>query len=764
MRKNNHLIFLFLALILIVFWSKILFTDKIPFYRDIILQFYPWQNFANENIRNGNVPLWNPYITSGAPFLANLQSAVFYPLKIFFYVLPYTFALKLFIFVNIFLGGIFMFYLAKDFKLSNYASYLSGVVFMLNGYLITRVEFFSVLGASVWLPLIFLFVKKYLEKFKLKFVLLSGVFMSMTIFAGNLQVFFYNLLFLFFYTIWFSVSAKKNIFKNISMLTVACLVSVLISMVQLLPFVEYVLNSGRGEGLSFAVASHWSLHPKHLINFVLPYFFGNPAVSSYSSGSQFWVISFYIGIVPLLLVTVFSWIRRGKTTSFLFLLFLFFLVLSFGSHTPLFYLLYNYVLPFKLIRYPATAMYIVVFILVLLTAFSFNDIEKIVNKRKNVILINITLVLTITLFVFYLIAHSFTFNIEKVRLQIIQDSILLSLIFVGLFYVLLFFVINRKISPNVFKVSLISLASLDLIIFGVGLNPVVSEKYFFHTPEIAKFLNSDKDPFYRVFLTPRTTQLVNNVYFTEIIKENGVPYKESLADIKDLLYDNYNMIHDVHSADGYDPLMVKEQDRLTYLLKFQSSPKETRILDLLNVRYVLGFTELNEPSLEFIKNINNVLIYKNKNFLKRVFVVDKVIVVKSGKEAINLIKENKFNPDEEVILTEEVILANDAVKNTGKAEITDYGNEQVLIKVNAVSESMLVFLDTYFPGWKVYIDDKEDKIFKANYAFRAVHLKKGEHLVRFSYEPVSFKIGLLISLLTGTLIFVWIFKQNIWYI
>jgi len=64
----------------------------------------------------------------------------------------------------------------------------------------------------------------------------------------------------------------------------------------------------------------------------------------------------------------------------------------------------------------------------------------------------------------------------------------------------------------------------------------------------------------------------------------------------------------------------------------------------------------------------------------------------------------------------------------------------------------LVLSDTYYPGWEVYVDEKRDKIYKANYCFRAVALSKGKHKVKFAYNPLSFRIGLYVSLTTLLLI------------
>ena len=88
---------------------------------------------------------------------------------------------------------------------------------------------------------------------------------------------------------------------------------------------------------------------------------------------------------------------------------------------------------------------------------------------------------------------------------------------------------------------------------------------------------------------------------------------------------------------------------------------------------------------------------------------------------------------------------------------------QDAIKVHLPSSAMgkpepkaiVVALDR---GNKVYVDGERDKIYQADYLFRAVFLEKGNHIIRFTYDPLSFKIGLLISLGTALVLLVLMVK------
>jgi uncharacterized membrane protein YfhO len=82
------------------------------------------------------------------------------------------------------------------------------------------------------------------------------------------------------------------------------------------------------------------------------------------------------------------------------------------------------------------------------------------------------------------------------------------------------------------------------------------------------------------------------------------------------------------------------------------------------------------------------------------------------------------------------------------AGIVRYENQVVTVQVSLNDSGILVLADSYYPGWKAYVDGKEEVIRKANLFFRAVPLPAGNHMVEFRYEPTSFKIGLSISLAT----------------
>ncbi len=79
--------------------------------------------------------------------------------------------------------------------------------------------------------------------------------------------------------------------------------------------------------------------------------------------------------------------------------------------------------------------------------------------------------------------------------------------------------------------------------------------------------------------------------------------------------------------------------------------------------------------------------------------------------------------------------------------ITKYQPNKIELSVSLNKPKILFLSETYYPGWKVYIDGNKGRIYRANYAFRGVLLEPGEHKVVFSYRPLSVILGGIITLL-----------------
>ncbi len=184
-KKVSIVIGLLLLCITALYFFPVVFSSKTFASRDMYAFFYPRQLFAAQCIKSGILPLWNPHLASGVPFLANLQSSVFYPLSLIYYILPFGTGFKYFIVLHYFLAGVGMFLLMRHWEYDNYAGMCSAIVFMFGGYMISILDNVAFLTAAVWLPLIVLAYARFLKGRNQLYLVLTGVLIGLQILAGD---------------------------------------------------------------------------------------------------------------------------------------------------------------------------------------------------------------------------------------------------------------------------------------------------------------------------------------------------------------------------------------------------------------------------------------------------------------------------------------------------------------------------------------------------------------------------------------------------
>jgi hypothetical protein len=142
-----------------------------------------------------------------------------------------------------------------------------------------------------------------------------------------------------------------------------------------------------------------------------------------------------------------------------------------------------------------------------------------------------------------------------------------------------------------------------------------------------------------------------------------------------------------------------------------------------------------------------IKIFRNTNVLPRAFMVPEAIGAKNEEQALAILENAEIDLKKIAVLEEReegvdfFSLKSGGTAWNGQAEIIGYHSIDVVINTTGSKEGFLVLTDLYYPGWKAYVDGNDEKILKANYLFRAIYLKGGEHLVKFKYDPWVFKIG-----------------------
>ncbi len=83
-----------------------------------------------------------------------------------------------------------------------------------------------------------------------------------------------------------------------------------------------------------------------------------------------------------------------------------------------------------------------------------------------------------------------------------------------------------------------------------------------------------------------------------------------------------------------------------------------------------------------------------------------------------------------------------------RCSIKEYKTNSVEIEYTSETDGFLIFNDAYYPGWKSFVGENEVDIQRGNYLFRTVRVPKGNHMIKFVYDPSYFIPSLLVSVVT----------------
>ncbi|MEW6607562.1 MAG: YfhO family protein [bacterium] len=748
------------------------------FQGDIMCIFYPIKLFYSEGLKGFNFPLWLPDIQCGFPVFAVGNQGFMYPLNlILFFFFPAYIAFNLNYVIHFILAGVFTYFFATTIGLPKTSALISSLIFMFSGFSIAHLEHMDILNSIIWLPLLLIFMERIIKVAEKRYfyVILAGIFIGIQVLSGHQQMTFYSLLCLSLYFLWgvFSEHPKK-ILNFLLMFILMLIISFGLSAVQILPTHELLSISNRGGGISLKFANIGSFPPQNFITFILPYFMGDRDV--YWGKWFFTEGCIYIGILPLLLLlfTIFS--KKNRYTYFFSLLLIFSGILMVGSSTPLFTMLWH--LPiFNSIRAPARFGDLLIFSISILSGFGFSYlISQGINKKiyLKILWIFLTLVLAgIVLLNIIGLEALLPRDFPDKRIKYIQEDVFFFSIFIILSLLILILWFKQRIGLLTFKFLTIFLILIDLFIFGVkGMPQLVktSNLSSILIPQTSRFLIQKEDNVYRIM----------SVYpgKVKIVSKEKYPV-DTFRKLLAINFNIYSHIQEINMILGL--IYVKYWQEVINLFR-QNTPecisqeevipliiKNIQLLNLLNVKYILFTLDIEDERFSTVFEDNGIKIIENKQVLPRAFVVDEVKVIKRKEDVLKELSSKEFNPKKYVILEERPKTNHQPpatryqipATSHQPPEIIKYKNEEVVIQCSMKDKGFLVLSDLYYPGWQVYVDGKKEKIYRAYHLVRAVYLDKGNHIVKFKYESLSFKIGLCITIFTilGLIIYLW-YRMN----
>ncbi len=710
---------------------------------DVIRELFPWKFFSIEELKNKQIPFWNPYNFAGNPLFANLQSGTFYLANILFFVFPFIFAWGVYIIIQPILAGFFTYLFLREIKLSKISSFYGGLIFAFSAFMTVWLEYGNFGHTILWLPLVLWLINRFINKPNLiKLIILIAILVQ-SILAGYIQLAIYLYIFSLSFILFRFLQErnKKQVFKTYTGLFIAFGIPILLTAFQLVPLMEFVQNSSRVP-YSFNQLSERLIPVKNIITIIFPDFFGNPATRNYWLPGTYIERASYIGILSILFIlfAVFSK-EKSKYKKF----FLFAALISYLSTLDIYpvKLIHAIGIPALSTGVPSRILVLFCFSASVLAAIGIDLFIKSKEKKEYIKpLIIIVVIIAVTWSLVFL-GKNENFFVTK------RNLIIPTFIFI-LGMIILF---KSPLSQRKKGLIIIILTAIDLFYSFHKITPFSPIQYVYPKTavieELKKLQNTNERYWgYGSAHIDGNFQLYEKSFFPEGYDALYIKrYGEFLSTSKDgkIVKDIPATIAEI--APGYG-----ESD-------LRNNQYRQKLLNLLGVKYVLhkpismnsvpDFKTFPEKIYKLIWQKGDWQIYENKDSFPRVFLSSKYVVKQKKEDIISTMFDKNISLRDTVILEENLSKKIDLFKDpNAKAEFELYTPNKIVIKTQSSSNNILFLSDNYYPGWHATVDTNDTKIYRADYSFRGVPVEKGNHTIVFWYYPESFDLGLKISLIT----------------
>ncbi len=728
-----------------------------PLGDDNLKLFYPYRTFTIDQLKAGRIPLWNPYAFSGSVNHAMYQSAVFYPLNFFYFIFPQADAWSLIVMSTPVLSGWFMYLFLRSLKLSSPSSIFGSVVFAFSGWMMAFWEEVIVKGHTIlWLPLALYASNLVWEKKTVKGTFLFILAVSLSALGGFPQMFIYFVITLLAWNLYKFFSSDSNERGNIALrLSGALVLAILLVAFQWVPAIEAFLNAPRGNVDTFSLFEAYLTPLPHLVTFLAPDFWGNPGV--YNNFSPFRYLqehTIFIGI-PGILLTFFALLNK-KVPSFWKVFSL--VTLSMGFALPTSWLLYTLKVPLLNVALPVRIFILATFGFSVLAAYGLEHREA---YKKNFLTSLPVIVFFLTLLMLWGFSAGMSF-ISKSQLYSLFDEstrktvygyatvsvrnlVFPSIIFAATVLSLGFFK-NRKLYLTA---SMTILTIAGAFLFAQKILYFSDRRYEYPPVEPLKKLQ-ELSGLDRVWSYGDGYVLRNIPSFFRLFSPEGY---EALYSYR------YGMFLNTIQTRGILTNQIQRTDATLsetgQFEKMTDNPVRLRLMAILGVKYVLerkdaSADQILRPADRFPPELfalawqnDRWRIWEYKKSVPRTFVAYSAAYEKRDQKIIDTLLNSSFDINNALVVEERKAALTG--EGSGESSIISYQPSNVTIRTQTKKEGLLFLSDTYYPGWRAYVDGYEQPIYRADFVFRAVPVPAGSHTVRFVYDPLSWKLGLYIS-------------------
>ncbi len=762
----------------------------VPVARDVQMFSLPQKHLLREAYAAGEVPLWTPFVGTGAPLHATWQVGFFYPPNLLYAIFPLHTAFNLLLVFHHAAGGLFFWLLCRRLRFRQTASFVAAITWMMGGYFVSLLNLVNALQAATWGPAVAWGVLRLTEnesRYTAPIVVALG---SCLILAGEPQTVVLSTLSAVL-CIWIWASRVPNghrlLRQSIGRFLLVALVALGLVQVQVLPGVAFLYGFDRSLTLEQAAAFH--LDPVRLLHLFIPPDYSDPeyafGVRSVIGVGAPWLFSIYPGaLFPLLLWFSFRG-AGGRQVIVLSAVAVLGIVVSLGAETPVFPWLFEHVPGFDLFRFPEKYFFLTAFVGALLAAFGVEALATAGVRRADVAagiiygLIPFGALVAICTWPDAVRDWALGFGnlrmgadyrwAEEVWRRNIVEWGALSTCVAGL-------VVARARSTigwPVFGALLAILVAGDLWKAHRHLQPLVPAEFYNEPPKILDHFPGKE---VRVDYRYRSSRFDQRAGTIPVFAE--VPLQVQKKWWQDIMAPNVGQAWGVLQQDAWDPLKLPGAAEERELHRILDGERRWRLLELHSVRYLHtlipvalsadGVTPI--PLQDFPGRL-----YRLENAVPRAYSVAIAECLADDLVALNRILKEDFDPRSAVGLIREdggcgtmvagrtgaPPAAHPMGDGSNAVSVVESSPNRVEVRLEGRANGYLILTDTWAPGWVAEVDGRTAPVLRANYFFRAVRIEEGDSTVVFKYVSKSFALGTGLSLTTlfGALV-LWVLSER----
>ncbi len=699
------------------------------------LQFVPWRDYAVELLRNGELPLWNPYNGAGMPLFANYQSALLYPLNWPSFLLPIGWTLSLTSALHLFIAGVGTFSLLKRIGANEVGAGVAGIAFGMCGYLVARLGTFPMISAAAWLPWLLWAVYGVMILGRPRSAAWFATFAAFLLLAGHAQLAWYSLTLSGLFALWLGAMHHPIYWRRWLKLVIAGAIGVGIAGLQLLATAELLGLSQRSDGVDYAFAMNFSFNPIRTLNLLNGNIFGTPADGSYATAGAYFEDAAYIGLIPLfgVIAAIWQWRAKRKNADLLSQTVMFWLlvaivgfILALGANTPIFPFLYEHIPTFDLFQAPVRWLIWMVMALCILAGIGTTWWGRSAHlKRWTKRLMAACMAAILAGAMGLLTGISGTNPLVP---ALFRAVLIIGLL--GLFAGCLTLTQPPQTSPVYIRWSaaVLIVVALDLTIVNWGLNPTTSADFYDRRlPQIAPpdrgfWQSQDED------------DLKFGRYF---MFDDYRPAAEQIEELRQSNLPDLNLLDRFPLFNNFDPLL--SGNYVTYRNMLETQPDHQGLLRAAGISVLV--TANGVTSLE--------------NDASQAYWVGAACWHTDDVSTVEALRRSDFDPEMRVELLGEGSC--DTPSLAGDAEWVALPGEEHF-QIQADTPGWFVLAQIYYPGWYAFVDGQQVPIERANLAFSAVAVPEGEHTIELHYNPswlIPGAIITIVSLLCLVILFLW---------